>query len=940
MTVKAPGQMTSDELRREMRRLQARAGRAGKKPGRPNREQLIRELRINQLELEMQNRELREARKLVRDAAARDSELYDAVPIGFCRLELDGRIQEINQTASALLGVPRQQLVGRMFAAAAELKEKAPFLAHMRRCAMGKGRVTTELVLPERAGRGSRQVRLVSDPISDSSAEGLACRSAIIDITDLKTMEARIRLLADAGALLAASLSSPAVLEVAQRILVPALADLCLIDLASEAGSIDRAAIKFANHENQSSFRERMRQSTPQAGWLSPQAQVITSGEPMLLSEMPAMLRVQGEPERDDNVFRSVGVRSLMIVPLPAHGRIIGAITLASAESGRLYARADLRLAQEFAGRLAVALENARLYDETQRMNRLLLGGAKASAIVAISPDAIVSVDENYRITLWNDGAQRMYGYSPEEAMGAPLDMLIPERYRTAHRAFVEHFAAGRELARKVGGPTRETVGLRKNGEEFPADTTISKLELDGRKVLTVAVRDVTDQKRIESEQRTLARLGQVVASSLDLDDTLTRVVRLAAEVFGDYAILYLTEDDHRPHRVRAASREATTAWYCETMLRLREDARPEHPISRVIATKQPLLLDVTPAVLASLAHNEKHARSLTSLQLRSVMAVPLTNGETCLGALLFKSSSHRYTSQDLRVAQEIGYRTALLIENAKLHKTEKEAISARDNILRVVAHDLRNPLSAIFLEVSALKMLEEDPEGTVHAAARLIEDSAQFMNRLIRDLLDVARIESGRLSVDRSSVPVAVAISRFVRRHEVIAESKSLELRVEVLPDVGCVFADAERLLQVLENLVSNAERFTPEGGRITIGAIRQATQVQFWVADTGAGMDSSALAHVFERFSAKRRVERGGTGLGLPIVKGIVEAHGGRVWAESKVGEGSRFFFTMPIAHADAPRRNASARVRSSPGKAKIEGNGSAGGADRSLRSEQRSS
>ena len=912
MTVKAPGQMSSDELLRELVRLQTTARRAGKRMGKPDREHLIRELRLNQLELEIQNRELREAQKLLQAAAARYSDLYDSVPIGYCSLEPNGRIQEINLTASVLLGVPRQQLVGRLFAVAAELKEKAPFLAHMRRCAVATERVTTEIILRARAGRSARQIRLVSDPSRDSNGGGVTYRTALVDITDLKAMEARIRLLADAGALLAASLSTASVLDAAQRILVPGLADICVIDLASESGSIDRAAIMFADLEKQSSLSDRVQQSTPRAGWLSPQAQVITSGQPMLVSEMPLALRVQGEPERDANVLRSAGVRSLMIVPLPAHGRTIGAITLAAAESGRQYSRADLRLAEEFAGRLAMALENARLYDETQRMNRLLLSGAKASGIVAVSPDAIISVDEHCHITLWNDGAEQIYGYTRDEAIGASLDMLIPQRYRAAHRAYVERFAASGDLARKVGGPNSQIFGLRKNGEEFPADTTISKLELAGEKVLTVAVRDITDQKRIESEQRTLARLGQVVASSLDYEDTLTQVVQLVAEVLGDYAVLYLKEGDQLPHRVRAASRNPTTAWYSEMLLRLRDDARPEHPVSRVVATKQPLLLDVTPPVLESLMHNEEHGRALELLELRSVMAVPLLIGESCVGALLFQSSSSTYKPQDLQLAQEIGHRTALLIENAKLHKTAKEAIRARDNILRVVAHDLRNPLSTIFLEVSALQMVKEDAEGTVHGATRAIRDSAHFMKRLIQDLLDVARIESGRLSIERTPVLVTAAVSQFVRRHEGIAASKSLDLRVDLSPDVGSVFADPDRLLQVLENLVSNAERFTPKGGRITIGVRRQATHVQFRVSDTGTGIDSAALAHVFDRFAGERRIERGGTGFGLPIVKGIVEAHGGHVWAESKVGEGSTFFFTIPIAAPNAPKRNASARLK----------------------------
>jgi signal transduction histidine kinase len=430
----------------------------------------------------------------------------------------------------------------------------------------------------------------------------------------------------------------------------------------------------------------------------------------------------------------------------------------------------------------------------------------------------------------------------------------------------------------------------------------------------------------IESEQRTLARLGQVLASSLDFEDTLTKVVQLVADEFGDFAVLYLREDDHPPRRMRAASRDPSKSWYSELLLTIPADAPPEHPVSRVIATKQPLLLEGTPAVLQSLALSDEHARALALLEVRSVMTVPLITGETCVGALVFQASSRTYGSTDLRLAEEIGRQVELLIENAKLHRTAQQAIRARDHVLRVVAHDLRNSLGTIFLEASILALCEDDPEGTVHEAAAAIQQSANFMKRLIQDLLDVASIESGRLSVDRSRVLVSTTIAEFVKVHEAIASTASLELRVDVSPDVSEAFADRDRLLQVLENLVSNAERFTPRGGRITIGAKQRDSDVLFWVSDTGSGIDAAALPYLFDRFSAERKIDQRGTGFGLPIVKGIVEAHGGRVWAESNRGTGSTFFFTLPIAPDIAPsRRGASTRAKARPGKGTVDGDDS---------------
>ena len=136
----------------------------------------------------------------------------------------------------------------------------------------------------------------------------------------------------------------------------------------------------------------------------------------------------------------------------------------------------------------------------------------------------------------------------------------------------------------------------------------------------------------------------------------------------------------------------------------------------------------------------------------------------------------------------------------------------------------------------------------------------------------------------------------------------------------MGDVFADRDRLQQVLWNLVSNAERFTPKGGMITVGAKRLEADVLFWVSDTGVGIDADAVPYLFAPFSAKKKIEQHGTGLGLPIVKGIVEAHGGNVWAESNIGEGSTFFFTMPIAPPEPPRPRTPTRVKARPGKVKV--------------------
>jgi signal transduction histidine kinase len=171
-------------------------------------------------------------------------------------------------------------------------------------------------------------------------------------------------------------------------------------------------------------------------------------------------------------------------------------------------------------------------------------------------------------------------------------------------------------------------------------------------------------------------------------------------------------------------------------------------------------------------------------------------------------------------------------------------------------------------------------------------------MNRLIQDLLDVAVMESGRLTITPARLSAPELIAGAVEMQQSLASSSALELRVEVDRDVPEVWGDRDRLLQVLENLLGNAIKFSEVGGSITVGATSRDNEVLFWVADTGGGIASEDLPRVFDRFWQATRAGRHGAGLGLPITKGIVEAHGGRIWVESTPGRGTTVSFTIPKA------------------------------------------
>ncbi|HWU89152.1 MAG TPA: PAS domain S-box protein [Kofleriaceae bacterium] len=546
----------------------------------------------------------------------------------------------------------------------------------------------------------------------------------------------------------------------------------------------------------------------------------------------------------------------------------------------------------------------AQIEDITERKrleDKLRLAEARSSGILAISADAIISVDEDQRITMFNEGAERIFGYARAEIIGAPLDLLMPEAVRAVHRRHVEDFANGKDAARRVGEHGRAVFGLRKSGELFPADSTISKLEVGGRRVLTVALRDMTEQKRIENEQRFLAEVGPVLATSLDYEETLTRIAELAVRDLADLCIIDVVGDDEEVRRFKVASRDPSKAWICEVLTQPPPDRRHPHLLQSVLETRQPVLLQgPSSEMIASLAQSEGHLRALRAAEIRSVVAVPLVIHARVLGAIAFVSSmaSRGYGAADLRLAEELARRAALSIENARLYREARRATQVRDDVLGIVAHDLRNPLNGILLYANLLRSHPAECQRRSPDAAEAIERAATRMSRLIEDLLDVTRMESGRLSVEQARVAAAQLVCDAVASQTPLATAASLELRLDVAADLPDLWADRDRLLQVFENLIGNALKFTRPGGVITVGATPREGEVLFWVADTGSGIAAEELLYVFDRFWQARKGRRLGAGLGLPIVKGVIEAHRGHVWVQSTKGRGSTFFFTIPTA------------------------------------------
>lgn len=544
--------------------------------------------------------------------------------------------------------------------------------------------------------------------------------------------------------------------------------------------------------------------------------------------------------------------------------------------------------------------------DRKRLEDELRLAEAKSSGLLAISADAIISIDEDQRITLFNEGAERIFGYAKSEVLGASLGVLLPERLRAIHRQHVAGFTASPVASRRMGERGIEILGRRKNGEEFPADASLSKLELGGKRILTVAVRDVTEQQRTERDQRLLAEVGAVFSSTLDYEATLTTIARSVVRELADLCIVDLIEEgETRPLTVLTRDPEKA---------RLSEGIRALHAVrarpvfaEQVLSTRQPLLIEnLAPDKYGSLASRGDHLRMLRVIDPRSLMSVPLQAHGRLLGLMTFMSTeaSRVYRPADLRLAEEIAHRASLAIENARLYRAAGRAVQTRDEVLGIVAHDLRNPLGAILMNASLVQR-QQPQSAPCWKPAESIQRAANRMNRMIQDLLDVTRMEAGRLTVERRETRTTQLIADALEAQRANAAAASVELRPVVSGEIPDILADRDRLLQVFENLIGNALKFTGRGGVVSVAAKPRDGEVVFSVSDTGAGIAADELPHVFDRFWQAHSARRRGVGLGLAIVKGIVEQHGGRVWVDSEAGRGSTFSFAIPTTERVVARR-----------------------------------
>jgi PAS domain S-box-containing protein len=512
--------------------------------------------------------------------------------------------------------------------------------------------------------------------------------------------------------------------------------------------------------------------------------------------------------------------------------------------------------------------------------------------------DAVLLADREGHIYAANPAATRLFGYSEEE-----LRRLGRQGITDPTDPRLERWLEERERSGTLRG---ELTMVRADGSRFPAEVS-SVLYTDeaGTEWSSVMIRDISESKRAEEVQHFLAESGRALVSILDYEEALKTLAHLVVPERADCCFIDVLGRGGDLRRAAVVYRDP------ELEEKLRHSqcffALPGGAagVQHAFDTGQPQLIsEVTDPWLQTVSPDPECLALARELRPRSIMILPLIARGQRLGVLTMATttSGRSYDQTDLAIATDLARRAALAVDNARLYQESLQASRLRDDVLAAVSHDLRNPLHTISLSVGLLLEFLPPDGGEFEKMARhqleIILRSTDRANRLIQDLLDVATIEEGRFAVNTRAEATLALVKEAVELHRALADEHSLTLVDELPESLPPILADHDRLLQVFSNLIGNAIKFTPEGGRITVRAGVEDGVVRFSVADTGPGIRKEDFPVLFAPFWQAVKGAKGGVGLGLPIAKGIVEAHGGRIWAESTLGQGSTFYFTIPVA------------------------------------------
>jgi PAS domain S-box-containing protein len=500
----------------------------------------------------------------------------------------------------------------------------------------------------------------------------------------------------------------------------------------------------------------------------------------------------------------------------------------------------------------------------------------------------------------WDEKAHRVLRY-PADEIGRGIDWWI-ERLHPEERERVT--TSLQRLLRGTESFWTEEYRLRRGDGEYLTLLNRASLVRNRRGMptrLIHAMIDVTERRRVEDGQRLLARASAVLEDALSAAFPAAKLVELIVPDFADFCVLQLIAADEEGIRTEVRHADPEVA----EMLRkeMRAPSRAD-PLGWLVAeatdqSRAVLLPSFDVDSLSGLDLSGDSGERLRALRPTSLMALPFSFHDRVLGSIVYgmSDSGRHFDSADLVLAKDLVERVAMAVGGRQLYRQARQALNAREDVISVVSHDLRNPLGVITMAIELLRDLSPDRREENRRWLETIRHSAKGMNSIIEDLLDLSRIDSGHLQIDRSEQEVNELLQEVRKALMPLAVQADIQLEFIPLATSRRLFADASKVQRVFANIIGNALKFTPKGGRIEVRAELAESEVRFSVKDTGPGIPSDHLGRVFDRYWQAREGDRRGVGMGLAISRGIVDAHGGRIWAESPPGEGATFWFTLPI-------------------------------------------
>ncbi|MBV8855612.1 MAG: PAS domain S-box protein [Acidobacteria bacterium] len=502
----------------------------------------------------------------------------------------------------------------------------------------------------------------------------------------------------------------------------------------------------------------------------------------------------------------------------------------------------------------------------------------------------------------------------------------MPDHPLAVGDVFAEPMLEGRrEIYRREGVRAMLTLPLRAHGEvvgtlvfyyreprrfaETDVAVATALANLAASAVRTAELYD--EQRRLRGDAQAaerratfLAEATTLLSSSLDYEKTLEAVAHAAVPWVADWCGVDILGEDGAARRLAVAHVDpAKVEWARELSERYPYDPDAPQGVPAVLRTgRSEIYSEIPDELLVAAAKDEEHLRIMREIGFNSAMVVPLAAQGRTFGAITFvmSESGRRYGAEDLAFAEDLARRASLAVENARLYQQAQEVNRIKDEFLATLSHELRTPLTAILGWASMLAAGNLGAHEATRAVAA-IERNARAQRQIVEDVLDVSRIITGKLRLEMRPVELRALVQDAVENVRPAAEAKGVYLSTLLASEVGEVTGDPDRLQQVMWNLLSNAVKFTPAGGRVEVELRRDGRHTTLRVNDTGEGIAPEFLPHAFDRFrQADMGTTRkhGGLGLGLAIVRHLVELHGGEVTAESAGrGLGSTFTLRLPL-------------------------------------------